>query len=89
MSVTLDPSQVADLVTLKVDGPAILFIRVAPEKMSDEYVKSIIEAMTMTMNRMHAKGLKYLVVPKDIDLCLVGEGHLERLGLMRIPEAAP
>lgn len=83
--ITIDATQLVDLVTLKVDGPCVLFIRIDPAKMTDVYVASITRATEHVMRQLRVRGLQFIIAPKDIDLAVVGEAQLEKLGLMRIP----
>lgn len=77
--------ELADLVSLTLDEPALLFVR-ARRPMTDEEFSAFAHGLTY-LPRL--PGVKTVAVPHDVELFCVGEAELQKIGWTKIPASPP
>jgi hypothetical protein len=82
-----EPPVLADLMALKVNGPALVFIRPQRRLPDDELRRAADSFKNMRRDGHFAAfpHLKFVIIPSDFDIMAVGDVELERLGLTRLP----
>lgn len=85
-ALTSKPPILADQMALKIDGPAVIFIRPREWLPNDTA-----ERVTRDLNRLsHEMRLgKFVLVPPNFDIMAVGDVELEHYGLRRISREEP
>lgn len=86
-----EPPVLADLMALKIEGPALVFVR-PRGRLSDIELRRVADSFK---NARHTGELaafdhvRFVIVPHDFDIMAAGDVDLERFGLTRLPIAEP
>jgi hypothetical protein len=75
----------ADLMALKIEGPAIVFLRPRARWPAEK-----MEAVAQHLLRIGSHtGVTFVLVEHDVDIMAAGDVDLERCGLTRLPSLEP
>jgi hypothetical protein len=80
-----EPPVLADLMALKLEGPAIVFLRPRLPWPAER-----MEIVARHLQRIaHQSGAEFVLLSHDVDIMAIGEADLERYGLTRLPSMEP
>jgi hypothetical protein len=74
----------ADLASLRLDGPCVLFLRPKRELTQDELM-----SVARIGDHLGVPGLRVVVVGADFEIMAAGEAELQALGWTKIPAPSP